>query len=239
MENQVTVTPTEEVLPEQSEQVIAESAPVAEEQSTETASEQNTDENKAIKSLQRRIDKRTADYYRERAAREALEARLTQTQHTEEPNVQDIDRLVTERAEQLAKQKEIAGKVTKVEQALRANLKDGFDDFFTDLQSSGDSAKALVETVLDLDDSEQVMTHLAHNRDELYQVLNLSPRQQAIQLAKLSVKLEAEKKATKVSSAPKPVTPIGARSANDGLSDNLPIDEWMRRRNEQERKRFA
>ena len=238
MENQVTETPTEEVQAiAQPEQVTAETSQEVE-QSTDTASEQHTDENKAIKALQRRIDKRTADYYRERAAREALEAKLLQPQ--EAPTSQaDIDRLVEERASQLAKQKEIVGKVAKVEQALRANLKDSFDDFFTDLQASGDSAKSLVETVLDLDDSEKVMEHLANNRDELYSVLNLPPRQQAIQLAKLSVKLEASKTAPKVSNAPKPVSPIGARSANDGINDNLPIDEWMRRRNEQERKRFA
>jgi len=230
---------------EQTEQATAEPTEVGEE-STEAAPEQTTGEKgpkDPIKALQRRVDKRTADYYREKARAETLAAELDQLRQGGKPaddlDPEKVQQIIEKRAEQLAQQRTVAERVNKVEASLRKELKDGYDDFYTDLSSSGPAAKSLVESVMELDDADRVMAHLAKNRDELYEVLELSPRQQAMRLARISVSLESAGKQRTVSTAPKPISPVGTRTGAAGLSDDLPMDEWIKRRNEMTRRKAA
>jgi hypothetical protein len=54
----------------------------------------------------------------------------------------------------------------------------------------------------------------------------------ARELTKLEFRLNQPAAAKPVSKAPAPVKPIGASgSADSDLRDDLPLDEWLRRRN--------
>jgi hypothetical protein len=68
--------------------------------------------------------------------------------------------------------------------------------------------------------------------DEAARIMSLPPIQMARELTKLEFKLGQP--ATKpVSKAPAPIKPLGSgKAAGEGLSDDLPIDEWMRRHNQ-------
>jgi hypothetical protein len=133
----------------------------------------------------------------------------------------------------------VACKAADLAAELIDEQKEGYDDFYVDLSSSGPSAKSLIETVLELDDAPRVMAHLAKNRDELYEVLELTPRQQALKLARISVAIESAGKQRTVSTAPKPISPVGTRTGATGLSDDLPMDEWIKRRNEMTKRKAA
>lgn len=234
---EATVPATEElIVPEAEQQAETEAEKATESQ--ESAPEQST-EDKTISKMERRISKRTADYHREKARADLLDRQLAELKSGSDPQQLDpekIDKLIEERANQRMRAALVTEKATTIEKELRKSLGAEYDDFYTDLSSSGPAARELVESVLDLDDGAKVMTHLASNRDELYEVLEMSPRKQAMHLAKLSVRLESESKAKKVSDAPKPLSPIGARTSPEGLSDDLDINEWMRRRNAKERR---
>lgn len=237
--------PTDTPVVEQTEEVIADPVETGE-QSAEPAAEQTTEEKgpkDPVKALQRRVDKRTADFYREKARADQLAAELEQTrqgrQETQEYEPEKVQKLIEQRAEQIAQQRTVAERVNKVEAELRKELKEGYDDFYVDLSSSGPSAKSLIETVLELDDAPRVMAHLAKNRDELYEALELTPRQQALKLARISVSLESAGKQRTVSTAPKPISPVGTRTGSTGLSDDLPMEEWVKRRNEMTRRKAA
>ncbi len=231
---ETTVAPTEALAPEQ---VIAEAATTAE-PLEQPATEQPTEDkdDKAVKSLQRRLGKRTADYYREKAAREQLEREVAQKQPEGEPgqpDAQAVRRLIEQEATRIASEKERASKVDAIERDLRKNVAD-YDEFYADLASAGPAAASLLDAVVELDEAPKVLAHLAQNREELYTVLEMTGTKQAVALARIVAKLEAVP--PKVSAAPKPITPVGSRSGPSGLDDSLPIDEWMKRRNAQDKR---
>lgn len=234
MENtETTVAPTEAegVLPEV-EQVTAETPEQGEESLDQSADEQPTEdrEAKAVKSLQRRLGKRTADYYRAQARAEQLEQELAKMRGDGDgqPEPEQVHRLIQQEAERLAAAKEKASKVDAVERELRKAVPD-YEDFYADLASNGPAAAKLLEAVVELDEAPKVLAHLATNREELYSVMELSGTRQAVALAKIAARLEV--KPPKVSTAPPPVRPVGSRAGSTGLDDSLPLDEWMKRRN--------
>lgn len=227
---ETTVAPTEALAPEQ----VSAEAPQAE-TLEQPADEQPADrEDKAVKSLQRRLGKRTADYYREKAAREQLERSMAQPESEQgQPDAQSVRRLIEQEATRIASARERATKVDTIERDLRKNVAD-YDEFYADLSSAGPAAAVLLDAVVELDEAPKVLAHLAQNREELYTVLEMTGTKQAVALARIVAKLEAVP--PKVSAAPKPITPVGSRSGPSGLDDSLPIDEWMKRRNAQDKR---
>ena len=148
--------PTDTPVVEQTEEVTADPVETGE-QSAEPAAEQTTEEKgpkDPVKALQRRIDKRTADFYREKARAEQLAAELEQLrggrQESEGLDPEKVSQIIQTKAEQLAQQRLVAERANKVDAELRRELKDSYEDFFADLSTSGPSAKSLVETVMDL-----------------------------------------------------------------------------------------
>jgi hypothetical protein len=59
---------------------------------------------------------------------------------------------------------------------------------------------------------------------------DLSPAQQIRRIARLEIELSKPKEPIR-SSAPKPITPVKAKSTPEGLADDLSTEEWMARRN--------
>lgn len=81
----------------------------------------------------------------------------------------------------------------------------------------------------------KILYHLGKNPDEAVRIARLNPAACAREIGKLEAKLESQP-ATK-SSAPTPPKPVsGASKALNGLRDDLPLDEWVKRRNEEARK---
>lgn len=232
MENtETTVAPTEAegVLPE-AEQVNAEAPEQEAESLDQSADEQPTEDHeaKAVKSLQRRLGKRTADYYRLKAQVEQYERELSQRGDKVDIEPDTVQRLIQQEAEKLAATKEKVSRVEAVERELRKEVSD-YEDFYADLASNGPAAAKLLEAVVELDEAPKVLAHLANNREELYSVMELSGTRQAVALAKIAARMEVQP--PKVSTAPKPVKPVGTKAGPSGLDDSLPLDEWMRRRN--------
>lgn len=82
----------------------------------------------------------------------------------------------------------------------------------------------------------EVLYHLGKNPQEAIRIASLNPADCAREIGKLEAKLESQSK--KTSSAPPPPKPVhGGAKATTGLRDDLSTEEWLRRRNEELRKR--
>ena len=98
----------------------------------------------------------------------------------------------------------------------------------------GGDSRAIVpfyEAVIETGAGAKVLHALGKDPDEAARIAALPPMKQAVALEQLAAKLRAPKP---VSGAPKPITPVNGKAATpSGLVDNLPMDEWVRRRNKQ------
>ena len=102
-------------------------------------------------------------------------------------------------------------------------------------------SQAMAEAILDADeDGPALLYHLAQNRDEAARIFNLPERQAALALGRIVAKLSAAPpvETPQIPTAPKPV-PVVKPSApvERGLSDELPVKEWMARRNKEAAKK--
>jgi len=95
-------------------------------------------------------------------------------------------------------------------------------------------SSAIIETLAESELGPQLAYHFGKNPEELERINELSPISAAREIGKLEAKLSStEKPPKKQSSAPNPITPVSTRSSDSGLSDNLPAEEWIKRRNAQ------
>lgn len=213
----------------------------------ETTEEQTDDKpeadarDKAVRNLQRRVDRLTAAKYQtqasaEQAQREAetLRQRLAQYEQPEEQKDRAPD--------PIALAKEIA-RIERVTEKANSIAKDGgkrFSDFQSALQTVNREAGALFdqygrptglgEAVLDADDPAALLHHLGSDPDLAAEFADLTPTQQARRLTRLEIELSKPKEPTR-SSAPKPITPVKSKASTDGLADELTTEEWIARRN--------
>ncbi len=212
----------------------------------EAKSESKSDDDKSLERMNRRIAKRTADYYRERARAEALAEELqrltagAQSERTEATPV-DLDRL----AEEKAAIRVFAEKANSiVEKGQRKNT--DFMDVVRDLESEvgpfvlrDGKPSAFMETVLDVaDDPVELMYYLGKKPDVAAELADLSPRKLAIRLDRIQRDMSESSK-PKTSKAPQPLDPVKPKSSDNGLSSDLPVDEWMRRREKEIKGRRA
>jgi len=204
-----------------------------------------TPEQRAARKMQRRIDtltagrgaaQREAQLWRERA--EAAEAARQQpAQADDEPSQRqtdprEFDALVTQRAEQLARQQGIARQVQTVLKA--GSSLDGFDDAvntvadevpFTD---SRGRPTAFIEAVLDSENPAALLHHLGQNPEEAAEYAGLTPAQIGRRIARLEDKLAASAK-RQISKAPAPLKPGSGGAPSGGPSDNDSVDAWVRK----------
>lgn len=103
-----------------------------------------------------------------------------------------------------------------------------------------------LEAAIDLADGDPKVTagiiySLGSNLNEASRVLSLSPVKLGAELAKMVSKSAASEAPDPLSSAPKPISPISPKGAQHSQidpsdptrADNIPIDVWMQRREEQ------
>lgn len=100
---------------------------------------------------------------------------------------------------------------------------------------------ALVEAALATGQGHKVLYELSKDPDKAYEIASLSPARQAVALAQFAATATAPK--VKVSNAPSPVQAKvgGGRVAGEARldDDNLPIGEWMKLRDKQEREALS
>ncbi len=200
--------------------------------------DQSEDEaDKALKRMQRRIDKRTADVYRERAQNEQLARRVAELEAKS-----GAETLPKEQADPRELAREIARVDRYREQAesiVNAGTK-AYPDYMVALRELsrevGDFVKpdgapsAFMDVVLEVvDKPAEVLYHLGKNPDLAEELADLSPLKLAKRLDRIEREL-ADKSFPKPGSAPKPLEPVKPKATSTGLNSDLPVDEWMRRR---------
>lgn len=201
------------------------------------------DTDKALKRMQRRIDKRTADVYRTRSENEQLKQRLAELENKsvkEEPDTQSADPVV------LAKQIAKVERFTEKANALVTEGTSKHSDYMgalKDLASEvGDFVKRdglpspFMEAVLEVAEKPtELLYHLGKNPDLAADLADLSPYQLAKRLDRIERGLN-EKQTPKISNAPRPLEPVRPKSTASNLpSDDDPVEVWMAK----ERKRMA
>ena len=134
--------------------------------------------------------------------------------------------------------RELQGGFEKRVEAVRAKHED-FDEvaFANDHQVSPTMRDAIMNT----QDGAEIAYWLGQHHDESNRIARLSPNHQILELGRISARLAAPPPAPPprlASTAPAPITPVKAGGkAVEGLRDDLPIGEWMRRREEEVRRR--
>ena len=95
-----------------------------------------------------------------------------------------------------------------------------------------------VNALMEADNAPEIIVYLGDNPAEAERIARLSAFAQAKEVGKLEEKLKAPPQ-KQISKAPEPIKPVGGgKTASDtDLSDDLPINEWMARRNKQARGR--
>ena len=112
-------------------------------------------------------------------------------------------------------------------------LEDGIEDYkdFEELVMADDLAltENVLELVLDTENSSDVAYYLATHKEETLKIANMTPEKMARAILKIEVVLESspKKKAVQTTNAPKPITPVGGKSAKaTSLNDeNLSFEQ--------------
>lgn len=203
-----------------------------------TTQEQSESEaDKALKRMQRRIDKRTADVYRERAEKDQLARRLAELEAQSGTNVRP-----PEQADPQVLAREIA-RVDRYREQAEQIVNSGskaYPDYMVALRELarevGDFVKPngapsdFMDVVLEVvDKPADLLYHLGKNPDLAEELTDLSPLKLAKRLDRIERELAA-KSSTKPGSAPRPLEPVKPKATDSGLNSDLPVEEWMKRR---------
>jgi hypothetical protein len=214
-----------------------------ESEQTQSQEPQETEEAKALKAMKRRIDKRTADVYRERAEKEQLARRLQELESKLQPQddkpVYD-EQTITQKALEIAK----VARVAEQSNTVYTNGKKQFPDFDDALAAVVAEAGPLIDkaglptalgqVVLESDVPHAVLHYLGKNPDVAAELADLTPTQLARRMVSIEAKATAK---PQVSTAPKPLSAVKPTATTNDLSPDLPVDEWMARREKQLREK--
>lgn len=201
------------------------------------------DPTKVVKRMERRIDRLTAARYQAeaRAEQAATQYEQLRAQFAQE-NPQQVgqqDPVV------LAREIAHVERITEKANGIAADGNKRFDGFGKAVQTVSAEVGALFdkrgkatpigEAILAADDPAALIHHIGSNPDLAADLADMTPIQQARKLARIEIEMSKPKEAPR-SNAPKPLTPVKGASRDDGgVSDNLSIDEWIKRRNKQAR----
>lgn len=244
MDQETNVAPVEATqIPSTEPSETTEVAPQETEQQEQTEAPKD-DADKTVKRLERRINQKHAQAAAAEERARLIEAQLKEAQQKlsqyeapQETQQQQPDPFKL--AEAIATVREVNAKANKVANEGKSR----FPDFSQALQEVAQEVGPLFgqggfptpvgEAILDADDPAALLHHLGTNPDVAADLRGLSPVQVARRIARIEAEMSKPRE-PKVSTAPKPVTPVRSSTpSSDGLDASLPIDEWMRRRNEQ------
>lgn len=205
--------------------------------------------------FQKRIDKLTRQVYEQAAIIESLKAEKPQASDKEpqREDYSDLESYQKALAEHVAKrtirehqrQEEESRKQSQArsEQAKRVQAweshvekasekyEDGEDVLSHFLHSDLQFHPYALDAILESDHGSEIAYYLGKHEEEASRIARLSPARQASEIGKLETKLSEAPK--KVSSAPAPIEPVKGGGAETGLRDDIPMSEWIKRRNKQ------
>jgi hypothetical protein len=205
-----------------------------------------SEESKALKRMQRRIDKRTADVYRERAEKEQLAQRIAELERRHAPQQDEVaDEPVSKTdvmslAQEIAKQQEVAKHVQSVLKAGKAlpNFDEACNTVAEELPFYDGKGKPtdFLSAVLEFDDPAKLLHHLGTNPDLAAELADMTPTRRVRRLDAIEREMNDRAK-PKTSTAPKPLEPVKATASDTGLHSKLSDEEWIRRRDKEVRER--
>ena len=223
-------------------EVTAPESNEAEQQPQEKPEQDDSD--KSLKRLQRRVDRVTAARYQAEARASQLEQELARyrerTANPEEPQQQqqfrpeDIDRLATERAREIATAQEVARRsndtfndgLKSFGEVFKASVATVIDEAGPLITERG-SPTPLGEAILDSDKPAELLHYLGQNPDIAESLQGLS----AARLGRRLSAIESEMKQAKVSKAPAPLKPVTPKGAPIAKAESEMTDaEWYRAR---------
>ena len=229
----------EEVTPVSAETpVVAEpeaTADAGSQANSEYAKPEKSFEQKELERLRRQLAKRDRTQFQMHQEREALARELEQyrsqsqgQQEERQPQVrpEDIDRLATQRAQEIATAREMQSRVSSVlEQGKSIS---GFDQLCNTVNEEvsfyeGGKPTPFLEAVLDSDKPHELLAYLGQNPDLAADLSGLSPAR----LGRRIEAIEREMKAAKVSKAPAPIKPVTPKGAPIAKAESEMTDaEW-------------
>jgi hypothetical protein len=133
--------------------------------------------------------------------------------------------------------RELQGGFEKRVEAVRAKHAD-----FNEVAFANDHEVSPImrDAILNTPNGAEIAYWLGQNHEESNRIARLSPNHQIFELGRISDRLAARQSAPKpqASAAPAPITPVKAGGkAVEGLREDLPIGEWMKRREKEARNR--
>lgn len=202
---------------------VAEPEVEAKQDQAEPESPKEDDAEKARRAMQRRIDKRTADLYRERAEKEQLAQRLAEIESRLNGQPEQQEKPV----DPIALAREIAT-VEKITEKSNSVAKEGEKRFGSEFGAAvaavTEEAGALFdrkglptaigEAILDSEDPAALLHHLGKNPDLAADLQGLSPARLGRRIAQIEAQMSAKPAPKPVSNAPTPPKPIGGATSN-------------------------
>lgn len=198
-----------------------------------------------VKQLQKRVDSLTGRLRESEAALAAKQASGKDTSVDEAAIAKLVDQRAEAKAASLAAQREFDRECKVVVDSGREAF--GEAQFnarvaaLKQLAGDDDESKALydrfIADVVETGEGTKLIWELGADLDEASRIMALKPLKRGVELAKLAAKQPPED----ITKAPKPITPIGAKSrshmpidpADATRADQLSTREWMERRNAQ------
>jgi hypothetical protein len=223
-------------------EVVTQETATEAEHDDSTTEEGGDEADKALKRMQRRIDKRTADVYRTKAENEQLRLRLAELEAKSGSSEETQDR---SNADPVALAKEIS-RVERFNETANKLVAEGTKKH-TDYRGALETLAAEVgpfvtqkglpslfmEAVLEVSDKPaELLYHLGKNPELAEELADLSPMKLAKRLDRIEREMSESSK-PKASSAPKPLQEVrGAASGSRALAD-LEDKDFVKRRREQ------
>jgi BMFP domain-containing protein YqiC len=209
---------------------------VAADASTEATEVETEDEAaKALKRMQRRIDKRTADVYRARAENEQLQQRLAKLEAgtTEQPKGQDDPVSMAREIARIERFTEKSNELVAKGQKAHSDYMDALKTLAIevgDFVAPNGAPSKFMDVVLQVSDQpEALLYHLGKNADLAEELADLSPIQLAKKLSRIEAAM-ADASRPQTPKSPKPLEPVKATSSDSSLGSHLSTAEWMKRR---------
>lgn len=233
--------PTQNLSPEPAQELPEVAAPDNAEPEAQADAEQPEadDREKALKRMERRIQRLTAARYEAEArAKAAAEEAARFREQFQQPEAQpEVDPIKL--ADVIARVRETNAKANQIAKVGSEK----FQNFGEAVRTLNEEAgplfnqhglpTALGEAVFESDDPAALLHHLGTNPEVAAELHGLTPIQLARRIARIEAQM-AEPPKPKVSNAPKAIRPLSAtRPAQGELRDDMPIDEWARRFREQ------
>jgi hypothetical protein len=210
-----------------------------------------SEESKALKRMQRRIDKRTADVYRERAQNETLAQRIAQLEQRLQPadsqtppNSDDLERVVLTKAQSIAQEIAQQQQITRNVQSVLSAGKDlpAFDAACNAVNEElpfydrSNRPTPFLAAVLEFDRPAQLLHYLGTNPDLAAELADLNPTRLVRRLDAIEREM-SDKGKPKTSAAPKPLEPVKAQGSSKEPSEmsDKEFAAWRRRQISQRR----